>query len=380
VYQANLIRRFHQAPFSAGNRVRLLRLGDAAYPEMLAAIGGAEKSIALSTYIFNDDPLGRRFVEALAAARARGVEVRVLIDGIGALYSIPPVAWRLRRRGVRVERFLTSLIPWRMPYLNLRSHRKVMVVDGRIGFTGGMNIKLAHLLAESPPFPTPDVHFRIEGPAVADLMSVVVDDWAYTCGEQLSGPAWFPPLEPVGETVMHGIASGPNEEIGSLRLTLMGALSQVRRSLRIATPYFLPDDVIASQLCVAALRGVAVDIVLPAVNNQFFVKWAESASLPALLAAGCRIWHEALPFDHAKLAVADDQWVLFGSSNWDTRSLRLNFEFDCEAFDRALAREFNALIDAKIARATPATLDALNERGFAVRLRDGFARLLKPYL
>ena len=113
----------------------------------------------------------------------------MLIDGIGALYSIPPVAWRMRRRGVRVERFLTSLIPWRMPYLNLRSHRKVMVVDGRIGFTGGMNIKLAHLLAESPPFPTPDVHFRIEGPAVADLMSVFADDWAFTCGEQLAGPA-----------------------------------------------------------------------------------------------------------------------------------------------------------------------------------------------
>ncbi|MGD9537605.1 MAG: phosphatidylserine/phosphatidylglycerophosphate/cardiolipin synthase family protein [Alphaproteobacteria bacterium] len=380
VYQANLIRRFHQAPFSVGNRVRPLRLGDAAYPEMLAAIGAAERSVALASYIFNDDALGRRFVEALAAARARGVEVRVLIDGIGALYSIPPVAWRLRGRGVRVERFLAPLIAWRMPYLNLRSHRKIMVVDGRIGFTGGMNIKRGHLLAEQPRFPTPDVHFRIDGPAVADLMSVFADDWAFTCGEQLSGPAWFPQLAPAGATVMRGVSSGPNEEYGSLRLTLMGALSQVRRSLRIATPYFLPDDVIVSQLCVAALRGVAVDIVLPAVNNQFFVKWAETAALPALLAAGCRIWYEAPPFDHAKLAVADDQWVLFGSSNWDTRSLRLNFEFDCEAFDQALAREINALLDAKIARATPVTPEGLVARGFVVRLRDGFARLLKPYL
>jgi cardiolipin synthase len=179
---------------------------------------------------------------------------------------------------------------------------------------------------------------------------------------------------------MRSLASGPNEEVGSLRLTLLGALTQVRQRLRIATPYFLPDEEIASLLAVAALRGVEVDIVVPETSNQFFMKWAETATFPRLIAAGCRIWLEAPPFDHAKLALADDQWVLFGSSNWDARSLRLNFELDCECLDAELARELDGLIDAKIARAQPVTLESLRARGFARRLRDGVARLFKPFL
>ena len=160
----------------------------------------------------------------------------------------------------------------------------------------------------------------------------------------------------------------------------MGALAQVRHSLRIATPYFLPDEEITSLLAVAALRGVAVDIVLPERSNQFYMKWAEAAAFPRLLGAGCRIWLEAPPFDHAKIALADGQWILFGSSNWDARSLRLNFELDCECVDPALAQEIGALVDAKIARARPITLEGLRARGFLRRLRDGVARLLKPFL
>ncbi len=192
-YEANLVQRFHQAPWAGGNQVHPLRAGDTAFPDMLLAIGEAKASVALATYIFNDDTVGRRFVDALRDAQARGVQVRVLVDGIGALYSFPPIVWCLRRQGVRTERFLTSLLPWRMTYLNLRNHRKILVVDGRVGFIGGMNIKRAHVLAESTRWPTNDMQFRIEGPAVADLMTVFAADWAFTWGETLSGEPWHPP-------------------------------------------------------------------------------------------------------------------------------------------------------------------------------------------
>ena len=379
-YEASLVERFHQAPWAGGNRVHPLRSGDLAFLDMLRAIGEAKASIAFATYIFNDDSIGRRFVDALADAQARGVEVRVLIDGVGALYSVPPIAWRLRRRSVRAERFLTSILPWRMTYLNLRNHRKILVVDGRIGFLGGMNIKRAHVLAENTSRPTNDMQFRVEGQAVADLMAVFAADWAFTSGETLSGDLWFPALEAAGGTDLRCLASGPDEEVGSLRRTLLGVLTQVRTRLRISTPYFLPDDEITNLLSVAALRGVEVDIVLPEKSNQFYMKWAETATFPRLFAAGCRIWLEAPPFDHMKLAVADDQWPLFGSSNWDARSLRLNFEIDTECIDADLARELDTLITAKIARSRAVTLEDLAARGVARRLRDGIARLFKPFL
>lgn len=304
----------------------------------------------------------------------------MLIDGIGALYSLPTAIGLLRSQGVKTARFLTSILPWRMPYLNLRNHRKILVVDGAIGFTGGMNIKHGHMLSEQPSLPTLDVQFRIEGPAVSDLMATFADDWSFTTGETLAGATWFANPKSDGTTVMRCIASGPNERVGSLRLTLLGALTQVEHSLRIATPYFLPDEEITSLLVIASLRGVAVDVVLPKRSNLFFMKWAETASFRRLIAAGCRVWLEAPPFDHSKVAVADGRWVLFGSSNWDNRSLRLNFELDCEAFDPALAQEIERLIDEKIARSEPVTRERLSARPFIRRLVDGIVRLFKPFL
>lgn len=379
--QMRIARRFPDAlGFSAGNSVRILRSGDAAYPEMLKAVENASASIALGTYIFNSDRLGKRFAAALGAAVRRGVEVRVLVDGIGALYSLPTSIGMLRRHGVRTARFLTSILPWRMPYLNLRNHRKVMIVDGRIGFTGGINIKFGHMLSEHPPHPTPDLHFRIDGPAVGDLMAAFASDWTFTTGESLAGAAWSAKLAPSGSTFIRCIASGPNEELGSLRVTLLSALTQIHQRLRIATPYFLPDEEITNLLVITSLRGVMIDIVLPARSNLFFIKWAETASFRRLIAAGCRIWLEAPPFDHAKVAVADGRWVLFGSSNWDSRSLRLNFELDCECFDASLARDVEAIIDGKIARSNAVSIESLEARRFSRRLVEGIARLFRPFL
>ena len=372
-------------PLTAGNAVTPLVGGDAAYDAMLAAIDGAERSVALTTYIFKADAAGVRFVEALDRAVRRGVAVRVLIDGVGQLYGWPPIARLLTRRGVCVRTFNPLLLSWRLAFLNLRTHRKLLVVDGRIGFTGGMNIR-AGTLAGSDAMrgvrPLRDLQFRIAGPLVAQLMEAFADDWLFAAGETLGDDRWFPPLAPVDSrtVIARTIPDGPDQISTKTAWTMASALASARDRVHILTPYFLPDAALITALQGAALRGVTVDIVLPGHNNLAVVKWASHKSYDRLLRRGCRIWHGPPPFNHAKLMVVDRLWVLFGSTNWDARSLRLNFEFNVECYDQALAADLARLIDDEIAGAQAVTLADVDARPTHIKLRDGVAWLLSPYL
>lgn len=363
-----------------GNRVQMLRGGAAAYPAMLQAIQSATTSVGLSTYIFDNDTAGALFVTALRDAAARGVAVRVLVDGIGVHYSWPTILRTLRRAGVTAASFLPKLLPGSFAYANLCNHRKVLVVDGRVGFTGGMNIRAGHDASLRPRHPIQDTHFRLEGPAVTHLQTVFADDWEFASREPLHGDAWFPKLEPCGPTLARGVSSGPDDEIERMRLVYLGALNCARKSVRIMTPYFLPDPGLVAALNVAALRGVEVDILLPAQNNLRLVQWASTGLLPQVLEHGCRVWLVPPPFDHSKLMLVDAAWVLLGSANWDPRSLRLNFEFDVECYDTTLAAELESLVLDRRAAARRLTPDELNRRSLPLKLRDGVARLLTPYL
>ncbi|MBI2615031.1 MAG: cardiolipin synthase [Gemmatimonadetes bacterium] len=377
---AELVDRVTGRQVTAGNTVTPLEQGDAAYPAMLAAIEGARVSVGLSTNIFDHDFAGRLFMEALGAAARRGVATRVLIDDVGARYSWPPIVHRLRARGVTVGRFGRTVLPWRLPYMNLRNHRKLLVVDGRIGFTGGMNIRDGHLLERHPRHPVQDLHFRLEGPVVRHLAQAFADDWQFTTGESLDGDAWFPRLEPQGPVQARGITDGPDEDFEKARLVVLGALACAHTSVQIVTPYFLPDSGLITALTVAAMRGVQVDIVLPAVNNQALVHWAATAQLWQVVKRGCRVYYGPPPFDHTKLMVVDRGWALIGSSNWDPRSLRLNFEFDVECYDERLADSLSHLVERKLAAAREISAHDLDNRSLPVRLRDGIARLAAPYL
>lgn len=377
---ALLVDRVTRLPLTRGNRIVPLVNGDAAYPAMLEAIEGARRTLALCTYIFDNDDVGVRFVDALHRARARGVEVRVLVDALGARYSVPTIVRTLQRRGVRVARFLHSALPWRMPYMNLRSHRKILVADGRTGFTGGMNIRRGHLLANHPRRPIQDLHFQVDGPVVTQLMHVFAEDWAFTTGEALEGEGWFPAIDQAGGVAARGIPDGPDEDHDQLRWTVLGALARAERQVRIVTPYFLPDQSLITALSVAAMRGVEVDIVLPSNNNLPYVHWAAVAQLWQLLEPGCRVYFTRPPFDHTKLMVVDGHWSLIGSANWDPRSLRLNFEFDLECYGVELANSLCGLVDQKLEGANRITMEDLDGRSLAVKLRDGVARLFAPYL
>jgi cardiolipin synthase len=377
---ARVVQGVVERPLLPGNRVEPLVNGDAAYPAMLEAIGQARQSVALETYIFDRDPAGLAFAQALGQAVRRGVEVRVLVDAAGARYSWPSILRALRQEGVRCACFLPSSNLWHLMSLNLRTHRKLLVTDGCLGFTGGINIRAGNCLERQPRRPVQDLQFQVQGPVVAHLQETFADDWRFTTGEALRGDAWFPKLQRSGQVLARGVTDGPDEDFEKLRWTLLGALSIARQSVRILTPYFLPDPEVVCSLNLAAMRGVAVDILLPARNNLPFVQWASRAMWWQVLKHGCRLWLTPPPFDHSKLMLLDGCWVLLGSANWDVRSLRLNFEFDLECYDPELAARLEQLVETKRRAARQVTLDQVDGRPLPIRLRDAMARLLTPYL
>jgi cardiolipin synthase A/B len=372
------IRKITATPALIGNRVELFRNGDAAYPVMLAAIRGAKASIAMSSYIFRDDEAGHEFCDALAEAKARGVEVRVIIDGIGGGYFRTPAYRRLTAAGVKAALFMHSALPWRMPFLNLRNHKKVLIVDGLIGFTGGLNIASANRVATKPEHPIRDTHFRLEGPVVEQLATTFAADWFFADGENLDGPPWFVESPPRGETVARVVTSGPDADVQKIEQVVIQALGCARRSVRIATPYFLPDELVTGALIQAATRGIAVEVVIPSKGDHRAIDWAMRAHLEPLIRAGIKVYLDAPPFDHTKAMVVDDVWCFVGSANWDMRSFRLNFELNVEIVDEAIAAQIDALIRQKME--TRLTADDLAGRILPVRLRDAAVRLLLPYL
>ncbi len=363
-----------------GNSVKALLNGDQAYPAMLEAIDGAERSITLLSYIFDNDRAGQAFLERLVAASRRGVEVRILIDGVGSRYSRPSMIGQLRAAGLRAEAFLPTRVPRLFHYANLRNHRKILVVDGRIGFTGGTNIREGHWLSLAPASPVRCLHFRFEGPVVSHLQEVFALDWAFATGESLGGETWFAPMARAGDIWARGISDGPDEDLDKMPLTILGALAAARRTVHIVTPYFLPEQSIIQALNAAALRGINVHALLPSENNVPLVHWACHAVLPHLLERGCRVYLSPPPFDHTKLLLVDGIWSLVGSTNWDARSLRLNFEFNVECYSLKLGAELESIVTSRIDASRELTLEEFHRRKMALRLRDGFARLLSPYL
>lgn len=361
-----------------GNTVTPLHNGDEAYPRMLAAIDAAVTRIGLSSYILRDDAAGGPIIDGLIRAHRRGIAVQVLVDGIGSGYLWSPAYRRLQKAGVPVARFMHSPLPWNMPFLNLRSHKKILVIDGRAGFAGGLNIGRENLLRTDPPDPVRDTHFAFQGPIVAQLGEAFARDWRFVTGGEL--PAWdpVPAAAGAGEVAARVVTSGPDQDLEKIEFVSLQAITCARRSVRIMTPYFLPDERLVTALALAALRGVEVDIIVPERSNHRFVDWGMRAHVGPLLAAGCRIWYNPQPFDHSKLMVVDGGWSLVGSSNWDTRSLRLNFELDVEIYDLATADVMTRIMLAK--RGRELSTAELSQRSLPIRLRDAAMRLLLPYI
>jgi cardiolipin synthase len=364
-----------QIPASRGNAVRPLVNGESAYPAMLAAIDRAERYVYLASYIFSNDHIGKRFVQTLAQAQKRGVTVRVLVDAIGEWYSLPRIKREMARAAIPYRRFLPPR--WFPPfgYVNLRTHRKLLIVDGAIGFTGGMNIGERHVMDRFGRRSADDVHFELRGPVVTELTRVFVDDWQFACDEVLNPEV--APEAPEGAHWCRVVPDGPNEDMDKLASVLQGAIANAERTVSIMTPYFLPERDLLVGLQTAALRGVDVRVVIPRRSNLPYVDWATRHVLPELARKGVRIFSRE-PFSHAKLFAADDAYALIGTANLDPRSLRLNFELGVEVFDAEFATQIRHMVCAS--GDLQVTSEALSQRSLPARLRDATAALFTPYL
>lgn len=369
-----------ELPLLPGNRIDLLESGDRAYPVMLEAIENARTSIAVMSYIFRADEVGAAFIDALARAQARGVEVRAIVDGIGGGYLWSPVVRRLRTAGVPVARFMNYVLPWRMPFLNMRSHKKVLVIDGSLGFTGGLNLGNENTRILHRRRQVRDVHFRVAGPVVSQLMLTFAEDWHFTRREVLDDAIWWPDIPSAGNVMARGVSSGPDDRLGELESVMAVAVCEAKRRIRIVSPYFLPDQRLASALLLAALRGVEIQLVIPERSDHPVVDWAMRSHLEEFLQVGIACHLTPLPFDHSKLITVDGAWSLLGSANWDVRSLRLNFEFNLECYGEETAAMIDRLIDGKISRSRTLSMKELARRNLPTRFRDAATRLMLPYL
>jgi cardiolipin synthase len=366
-------------PMLGGNHLDILYNGEQAYPAMLESIAGAKRTCFLSSYIFATDRTGRSFIDALRAAADRGADVRVIIDGIGEYYSLPRISRLLKKENIRFVRFLPPKLMPPSLFVNLRNHRKILVVDGTIGYTGGMNIRDNHLVTEvAMKKRVSDLHFRLQGPIVRQITQVFLEDWGFCTGEH-------PSVDNQMETDAAGalcrtIVDGPNEDLDKLATILTGAIHTARRRIRIMTPYFLPTREMISALQITALRGVDIAIILPAKNNLPFVHWACRNMLWELLQIGIKIYYQPPPFAHTKLFITDEQYVHVGTANLDPRSLRLNFELAVEVCNKSFVEKLIGYFENVRQLSSPVSLKEIDSRPLPWKIRDALAWIFYPYL
>ena len=369
-----------------GNRIDPLHDGGQAYPAMLAAIAAARHTVDLSSYIFRNDAAGKMFAEALAGAQQRGVTVRVLLDGLADFAYRPRGSRLLRKHGLQPALFLPLRLWPPMLHINLRNHRKLLIVDGETGFTGGMNIQQGHLATAGAEPKIADLHFRIRGSLVRQLAQVFLSDWSFAAGKPApdavdTGPCEEEEQAPAqGDHASRVITEGPNEDIDRLVMVLIGALATAHDRVWFMTPYFLPPSPLMSALQSAALRGIDVSIIIPQRSDQRWMDWATRHILRHLLRRQVKVFLRPAPFAHTKLLIVDDWYVQFGSANLDTRSLRLNFELMVENYGEPLATKMAAHFS-EVRRASRAVEPKdLDSRRFPARFRDALCWLFSPYL
>ena len=366
---------------TTGNAVRVLTDGHATYDAIAEAIDGARHHVHAQYYLIRDDDSGRGFRDRLVAAAKRGVNVRLLVDGFGCFALGRSFHAPLRKAGVRVGVFLPMRSVFLQP-VNLRNHRKIVVVDGETAFTGGFNVGDEYRGGTMKGMGAwRDVHLRIDGPAAADLQHVFFQDWTFATGDAIDPREYFP-REPArrGDATVAIVPSGPDTHTEAIHHVFFGAIAGAAREVLVTTPYFVPTESLVVAMEVAAMRGVAVRLLLPGHSNHA-VTWHAGRSFYArLVEAGVEIREYVPGLVHAKTMVADGQVALVGSANMDLRSFRLNFEVHALVHDETTANALRASFDAEVAESRRIEADAWRARAWSLRLREGAARLVSPLL
>jgi cardiolipin synthase A/B len=364
---------------SAGNNVELLADGCDAIEAMGRAIDLARESVLFECYLIRNDETGKSFRDRLVRAAERGVDVRVLVDAYGCFWL--PNSWYrpLRRAGVKVAQFLPLRLAFRLP-MNLRTHRKILVVDGKLAFTGGVNIgdEYARATAKEPMWC--DSHVKVEGPAVGSLTGVFLRDWHFMTGEMAVSEGFFPDCTVGGKVTMAVVPSGPDDTLEAIHRTFFAAIVSAQRRVWITTPYFVPDRSVLVALETAALRGVDVQMILPSRSNHKVTHRAGCSYYTELLEFGIEIYEYLPGMIHKKTMLVDDAITLVGSANMDMRSFRLNFEVHALMHDPALAAQLEASFLSDRGQSRKLDAEQWAARPFSRRVGEGAARLVSPIL
>jgi cardiolipin synthase len=363
-----------------GNRITALQNGDEIFPAMLSAIRSAKKTIAFETYIYWSGRIGKEFADALSGRARDGVRVHVLLDWLGAGKMEESLLGEMKSAGVEIQKY-HPLRWYNLSRLNNRTHRKLLIVDGKVGFTGGVGIAdnwLGHAQDEEH---WRDSHFRVEGPAVAQMQAAFMDNWMKTQGEVLHGEDYFPSLGPSGSALAQMFKSSPGEGSESVRLMYLLSIASARKNIRISASYFVPDDLSVETLVAARKRGVPIEIIVPGTKiDAEITRKASRARWGDLLQAGIEIYEFQPTMFHCKVMIVDDLWVSVGSTNFDNRSFRLNDEANLNVLDGDFAMEQARVFEADKKNAQHITYEMWKKRPFREKLAEHAAALFRSQL
>ena len=365
-------------PITLGNRAELLINGEETYSSMLEAIDGAESYILLQSYILRADETGKRFQKRLIEKAAAGVRVYVLYDEVGSLGLDGQFSEKLREAGVKVLSFTTNQRDGRKFQLNFRNHRKILVVDGKTGFAGGLNIGDEYLGKNPELSPWRDTHMKVTGPAAIMLQAPFLEDWFWVSGKIPEGLDWEPKAAAGGDTAVLCLPTGPADERETCSLFFLTAINSAKERLWITTPYFVPDLQIISALKLAALRGVDVRIIIPGLNDSKMVEFSSLSYVDDIAKTGIGVFRYDKGFTHQKVMLVDDDFSVVGSANLDNRSFRLNFEVVMAVEGEDFAAKMDKMLKEDFANSTELDASTLADKPFWFRLTSRISRLLAP--
>jgi len=363
-----------------GNRVADFQNGKEIFPAMLEAIEAAQRTITFETYIYWSGEIGKRFADALSRRARAGVKTHVLLDWVGSAKMDQAMLEQLEQAGVEVERY-HPLKWYNLSRINNRTHRKLLVVDGKVGFTGGVGIADLWDGNAQDPEHWRDAHFRIEGPAVAQMQAVFNDNWIKTTGEVLNGDEYFPPLESVGNASAHVFSSSPSGGSESMHLMYLMSIAAARKSIDLSASYMVVDALIMNSLIEAMRRGVKVRIVLPGKHTDSdLVRHASRAQWGALLQAGAEIYEYEPTMFHCKIFIVDRLLVSVGSTNFDNRSFSLNDEANLNVYEQSFAEHLTEVFEDDREKSRQVTLEMWQNRPLRERFHEKWASLFSSQL
>ncbi|GHT33413.1 phospholipase [Endomicrobiia bacterium] len=367
--------------FVLGNSIKPLQNGTEAYPEMIKTIQNAKREVLISSYIFDYDKETDNFMEAFRTAIKNGAAIKILIDGIGTLkFFHRSIEKKLAKiKGLEYGIFLPPQIPVTFPFVNLRNHRKIMIIDGRTAFFGGMNLSKKNVVINDLKNGVIDITFKIKGPVISQMCEIFEDDWEFATGKNFQSLAKDLPSVEYGTIPARVVSDGPDNKIATMELIVHGAINTAAKKILIVTPYFLPENNILTALEMAAMRDVNVEIIIPEKGDFSFMDYAAEPNFLRLISCGIKIYRSPRPFDHSKIFVVDDEWVFVGSANWDVRSFKLHFESNIEIFSRELAKELTDIAKLKKENAKLVTIYEYKSLSLLKRIRNNVCRLLTPY-